>query len=263
MTQPEVAAKKLVRPKRKVKNNGDLDVNTVQQKGVQMKKKSSGKIGSGAGSENPDNSLADATAKHGLPQHVTPGQPKVSPRTMDHALEHSLVEAMQDGSGSKVETENLMQERASLQELVKDFVASATIGVRCIYIDLSSGGMANAEYMIDPSLTSLTVSLLNGGSFSSAMTKITEVHLYTEFGLQLPVMQRLPDHDRNRAVLVQVQGPDNDQQWLCILEKSSEAAERFLTCIEILRLYASDMEGKRRTSPPSTPTGQTTPTGQN
>lgn len=156
-------------------------------------------------------------------------------------MEEMQAEALQ--SDGNVEVDVMMQERAALQDLVKEFVSVATTGVRCVYIDLSTGGMANSEYSLDQSLTHLSVSLENGNAFSCGLQKVREVHLYDELGIQLPALDRFSEAERSRAILVQVEGPDGDQQWLCLLEATMEAAERFLTCIEILRLYAADVHG--------------------
>lgn len=255
--KPEEVAEVIVQPKAKFRpkrkaapRKVPVDSNAVQQKTVRLKKKNSGKQGGEeqATVEVGDLSIPD-TPRDNQSQQTTPRDTQPTPR--GEAATKFANRAMEEMHGKSDNSEQVIAERDALQEVVKQFVRAACRGVQCIYIDLSSGGSASAQYKIDDSLTTMTVTLASGGSFECSLDKIKECTLYEEFGTQLPVLQRLTPEHQKRTILVECQGPEGagDSQWLCLLEASSDMADRFVTCLEILRLYGVSQTSAQGNTP--------------
>jgi len=145
-----------------------------------------------------------------------------------------------------------LEQKKKVQVMVKEFVNIAVGGVRCTYVDFQSGGMAKATYFIDSKIQTFRVTLDGDqGEFSCEFTKILEAQCYGDLGVQLPSIQRIPVEDQKRALLIECQGPQQAAQWLCILEETREKAERFVTCVEILKMYAAvrTSDGPARSTP--------------
>lgn len=255
--KPEEVAEVIVQPKAKFRpkrkaapRKVPVDSNAVQQKTVRLKKKNSGKQGGEEQTtvEVGDLSIPD-TPRDNQSQQTTPRDTQPTPR--GEAATKFANRAMEEMHGKSDNSEQVIAERDALQEVVKQFVRAACRGVQCIYIDLSSGGSASAQYKIDDSLTTMTVTLASGGSFECSLDKIKECTLYEEFGTQLPVLQRLTPEHQKRTILVECQGPEGagDSQWLCLLEASSDMADRFVTCLEILRLYGVSQTSAQGNTP--------------
>lgn len=261
---------------------------TINAGAVVMKKRASGKrggkrgSGSSAGVTDADAAAGatDADAESEPPPAPAPAELEEAAKLADEAAEvaaqvveeEETHQEKEDGqgpgsgeSGSSPDaskhaaaaetgpTTAQLEQKKKVQVMVKEFVNIAVGGVRCTYVDFQSGGMAKATYFIDSKIQTFRVTLDGDqGEFSCEFTKILEAQCYGDLGVQLPSIQRIPVEDQKRALLIECQGPQQAAQWLCILEETREKAERFVTCVEILKMYAAVRSSDGPA--PSTPT---------
>ncbi|CAE6954719.1 FRQ1 [Symbiodinium sp. CCMP2592] len=132
-----------------------------------------------------------------------------------------------------------------LRELVHKFTAEALKGVDCTVVERKTLGRVEAVYKLDPSVSWLKFS-------SSSGTLLAAVQL--PWISRLTSLQHLPVYEQEdllgksssdvgRSILVSSGGSHADAgrvpQSVTLVMKDAKEMERFLTCVEVLRLYAA------------------------
>lgn len=154
------------------------------------------------------------------------------------------------------------QDRERLRVLVRTFVTNAEQGITCGVMDLQTGAIEAAEYTVDKALRVFAVRLCEppmqwsrqwhcgaganqeqGHAFE--IERITDVLLEDDLPLQLrePLREVTDETTRERLVLIRYAPAGGRPTGLaCLVEQDLKACANFLTCMNILRLYA-DRDG--------------------
>lgn len=135
-----------------------------------------------------------------------------------------------------------MQEKARLQELVKGFAKRAVHGVSCHVVDVATGRVYPAAYEIDRQLQRLRVVPKDPDVSirSSSISGIRDSFSIEAGDVPPAVRSALVEEQRKRLVLISFY----DAPMLCLLEASVAERERFVTCLKILRLFATHADAE-------------------
>eukprot|EP00437_Effrenium_voratum_P045017 CAMPEP_0181471126 /NCGR_PEP_ID=MMETSP1110-20121109/38912_1 /TAXON_ID=174948 /ORGANISM="Symbiodinium sp., Strain CCMP421" /LENGTH=184 /DNA_ID=CAMNT_0023596131 /DNA_START=20 /DNA_END=571 /DNA_ORIENTATION=+ len=143
-------------------------------------------------------------------------------------------------NNSNISEDERRKEKARLKLLVRNFTSTSIRGVTCSWVDFATGKVEPAEYSIDRWLRFLTLEQHMPGGMSRLQKieigSIRDVIL----GKELPAA-RLPglsDAVRQRLLILQFQDPDGYDQDVAIAEVDALHCQNFVTCMNILRLYA-------------------------
>lgn len=137
-------------------------------------------------------------------------------------------------------------EKARLKLMVRSFASNAVRGIQCEIVDLDTGRVEAAQYNIDRSLRMFTLTPSNpvGSAMESifSIARITDVFKdedVSAFSDGAPLgFVKLSEASRKRLVVLR---HTVDQDRICLvgfLEPDSVSRETFITCMNILRLYA-------------------------
>mmetsp|Transcript_117182 Transcript_117182/g.250404 ORF Transcript_117182/g.250404 Transcript_117182/m.250404 type:complete len:196 (-) Transcript_117182:84-671(-) len=135
---------------------------------------------------------------------------------------------------------NRRQEKARLKLMVRSFSSSAVRGVRCSVVNLQSGSIELGEYSIDRDLGELTLGPVDGRNITFGIGSIADVFREQDLApaLRTPALSRVSEDKRSRMVVIQYLGDDKQSCLVALLEADRRACETFVTCLNILRLYA-------------------------
>ena len=145
------------------------------------------------------------------------------------------------GSLSKISEDARREEKARLKLLVRNFTSTAIRGVSCGCVDLVTGKVYDATYFIDRWLHFLTVE--SGGtqgrwSLKVAIGSIKGILRAEE--LPYGTLQiSLQPFVRKRLLVLKFESNSNEQE-IAITEADVLHCETFVTCMNILRLYAQN-----------------------
>jgi len=151
--------------------------------------------------------------------------------------------------------QNGQAERRQLQEFVKDFAKCAVRGIQCETID-KEGGMSPIEYFIDPALTRIIMkNRTNSASGEEEqeeilLSDIKELLRYdavastgsSSSSLMPPGVAKALTDDSMRSSLVVIHF-SNGRQPIFLLEGSAVDRDRFIVCIQVIKVFAQKQHG--------------------
>mmetsp|Transcript_57164 Transcript_57164/g.69842 ORF Transcript_57164/g.69842 Transcript_57164/m.69842 type:complete len:186 (+) Transcript_57164:38-595(+) len=149
--------------------------------------------------------------------------------------------AQEPDDTAKTAEEERRQEKARLKLLVRNFTSTAIRGVCCGWIDLSTGKVYEATYFIDRWLHFFTVESGDAQGRWSQKIAISSIKgiLRAE---ELPygkLQAAFQPSVRDRLLLVQFESNNKDEE-IAITEADVLHCDTFVTCMNILRLYATN-----------------------
>jgi len=149
-------------------------------------------------------------------------------------------------SESSQTSEQKAEDKARLQQLVKQFARDSLRGVPCKFVDLSKREVTSAVYKLDGNLNWISFQSGNGSSTFAVISvgQIEHVNRWEEvLDIDKSFMEEpLKQEDRNcvlqvrATVATQMNGQPSDTAATVVMEDDMQK-ERFITCLKILRLY--------------------------
>jgi len=157
-----------------------------------------------------------------------------------------------NSSGSpRMDDEESLAQKARLNALVKAFTRESLSGVDCKIFRKSSSSASYenipAKFFLDKAMTKMVVHGC-GKKMSIPLINVVEAYLHEDLTEHFPDSQlgkNLREEDRSRAVFIQHQASGSSESWLCLVVADETTQERFVTGLNILRLYA---EANKQTS---------------
>jgi hypothetical protein len=157
-----------------------------------------------------------------------------------------------NSSGSpRMDDEESLAQKARLNALVKAFTRESLLGVDCKIFRKSSSSASYenipAKFFLDKAMTKMVVHGC-GKKMSIPLINVVEAYLHEDLTEHFPDSQlgkNLREEDRSRAVFIQHQASGSSESWLCLVVADETTQERFVTGLNILRLYA---EANKQTS---------------
>lgn len=139
---------------------------------------------------------------------------------------------------------NLIDKRSSAQDVVREFVRRAILGVPCELIDLSNGRRRNAVYSVDSALTTFEVQDSCGNEQQSSWP-LDSLHDILN-AAQHPVVNArrwaslaaLGSSDLDRAAMIEALLADGNRVLLMLLEENVLRRDHFVAAMRVLKLYA-------------------------
>lgn len=137
--------------------------------------------------------------------------------------------------------------RVSVQDIVRDFVRRAMLGVPCELIDLSTGRRRNAVYSIDSALTTFEVQDSLGSSAINKQSKWPLENLHDILhAAQHPVVNArrwaslaaLGSPELDRAAMIEALIDGGNRVLLMLLEENVLRRDHFVASMRVLKLYA-------------------------
>lgn len=163
----------------------------------------------------------------------------VPPTPQDGAVGPASDQPPANTGRSQPSANGMDKEKMRLQDLVKDFAKRAMIGVSCGLVDLDSGSVRQATYLVDRQLQKLIVKIDEQGEAPAAeetrhIGSISEVFVRTA-GVEKLTPQAaaaLDDASKDKLVLMTFASGS-----LCLIENTAEEATSFAVCMRVLHVY--------------------------
>jgi len=159
------------------------------------------------------------------------------------------------------------RDKEALRGLVHDFVAEASEGKACGLLDMKHGVIEEVEYLVDKQLKVFSVQRVEPGCLqcgrcqrspptfghSFEISRITDLLLEEDLPpcLQKPLQQVSNQETRRRLVLIRYSSDGSGRPYgiAALILDEGEACGDFLTCMNILRLFADNSQSSFGDSP--------------
>lgn len=193
----------------------------------------------------PQSLSAQATSASFLTSNHLHGEALEQPRlAASKSGEQGTAISLGDVSTSCGGEPSVVDKRSSVQDLVRDFVRRATLGVPCELIDLSNGRRRNAVYSLDSALTTFEV---QDGPGDDKLTSWPLENLHDViYASQHPVVNTrrwaslaaLGSPELDRAAMIESVLDGGNRMLLMLLEENVRRRDHFVAAMRVLKLYA-------------------------
>mmetsp|Transcript_36250 Transcript_36250/g.96337 ORF Transcript_36250/g.96337 Transcript_36250/m.96337 type:complete len:198 (-) Transcript_36250:66-659(-) len=134
-------------------------------------------------------------------------------------------------------------ERTRLRQLMQTFVERGMAGVSCELV-ANDGSRRRGVYSIDEQLSRVTFESPNTTDQVIQFTDVSSVCRAEDHDLSPPMFGALCVEERNR--LLKIVYTDSLKRVVFFLEATNSDAQRFMTCVRILRRYTEDLDNGRQ-----------------
>jgi len=184
-------------------------------------------------------SLAAASPGRSILNDSSP-PPPMPMRGDDYAGEYgSPVPWKGADAGNRSMPKDKNKEKARLQDLVKVFAKRATKGISCNFLNSTTGQVSPCRYFLENDLRELRVNVDGMPDMSCDISEVSDINTFRNDESCLPrnVVPMLSDSMKSKLIVIQ-----HRDNYILLLEASSEDADTFFTSMRVLRLYCQQQD---------------------